>query len=410
MMRKETKMLIFNAIRLSAAGHPYSAIAERLGSTKWRIAWFRKTYRDLWDDLLRKEQDAIVAAVRAAAGTSAALEDAARYLALAEAAQKITDDRGESLFVKSKEATLSQFFEGYYLATSNAGKDAVYQLRLTINRWVLYSADPPLREIDSAMLGGFKKFLFGQPGLHRNTFASARTVAGKLKHLQGVLDKAGPSGPRNRDGANILERVPWVRPPKVPQPIPDIVSDEHLGACYRAAERLGKPVIDGVETVDWWRALLVVAFNTGLRRGTLFSLRMADIDWEGERLVIPASRMKSARAHIVHLNKTALDHLQNIRTDRDLVFPWPGNDRKFFVWFHKLQDLAGIPKEEHFGLHAIRRTTATKLWENDPQAAQLALGHVGSDVTLKHYVQSAGIVQRALDALPQPEAFGAKAG
>ncbi len=192
---------------------------------------------------------------------------------------------------------------------------------------------------------------------------------------------------------------------KVPQPISVIVSAEHLDACYRAADRLGHPVVNDIDPADWWRALLVVTYNTGLRRGTLFALQMADIDWQGKQLVIPPEHMKSGQAHIMHLNKVALDHLQKIRTDRELVFPWPENYRRFYLWFHKLQDLANIPRPEHFGLHGIRRTTATALWEIAPQAAQLALGHAGSEVTRKHYVQSSGIVARALDALPQPAAF-----
>ena len=77
---------------------------------------------------------------------------------------------------------------------------------------------------------------------------------------------------------------------------------------------------------------------------------------------------------LIHLNKTALEHLRKIRTDRELVFPLPVTLFAFHKWFHKLQNLAGIPRDEHFGLHGIRRTTATALWEIAPHAAQLALG------------------------------------
>ena len=40
-------------------------------------------------------------------------------------------------------------------------------------------------------------------------------------------------------------------------------------------------------------------------------------------------------------------------------------------------------------------------------AAQYALGHTASDVTIKHYVDGGPLVARVLDQLPQPEAFAA---
>ena len=102
-----------------------------------------------------------------------------------------------------------------------------------------------------------------------------------------------------------------------------------------------------------------------------------------------------------------MGHLQKTRTDREYILPLTVKDlHTFHKWFHKLQYLAGIPKGEHFGLHGIRRTVATRLWENNPEAAQLALGHVAAAITRRHYIQSADIVSRALDLLPQPEAFG----
>jgi integrase len=70
-----------------------------------------------------------------------------------------------------------------------------------------------------------------------------------------------------------------------------------------------------------------------------------------------------------------------------------------------LQDSAGIPRKEHFGLHVIRKTAATVLAGFSPQAAQLALGHRSLTTTVNHYINPTSIVAAALDAMPQP--FGA---
>ena len=92
------------------------------------------------------------------------------------------------------------------------------------------------------------------------------------------------------------------------------------------------------------------------------------------------------------------------------MFPWPFPRKNFYVCFHKLQKSAGIPREEHFGLHAIRKTLGTALWESSPQAAQFALGHSSDRVTQDYYVAGGGLVARALDALPQPAAFAEAMG
>ncbi len=225
-----------------------------------------------------------------------------------------------------------------------------------------------------------------------------------------MLDKLGPPGRGNRDALGVLDRVPWVQRPRLEEKIPKTVATELIADCLKAAVAMNWPIIPGIRPPAWWRALLIVVWNTALRRSTLFSMRLEDVDWEKSRLVLPAARMKSRRPMIVHLNSHAIAALRSIYTEvryRTLVFPMaadesPRTARHFHEAFHRLQDEAGIPKKHHFGLHSIRRTVATALYEVSPGAAQFALGHTTADVTRKHYVDGGGLVARALDALPQP--------
>jgi integrase len=169
------------------------------------------------------------------------------------------------------------------------------------------------------------------------------------------------------------------------------------------------PRFDGVRAPAWWRALLAVTYNTGLRAGTLFRLRMSDVDFGAHRLQVRAGANKSRKTFYVPLNATALAHLVTIRTDRELVFPWPFTRDWFYETFHRLQAAAAIPSDQHFGLHALRRTLATALYATSPAAAQLALGHSSVKTTEAFYVGQAAVVAPALDALPQPSAFAAAA-
>ena len=84
------------------------------------------------------------------------------------------------------------------------------------------------------------------------------------------------------------------------------------------------------------------------------------------------------------------------------MFPLNAFHHTFYNWFHRLQDLAAIPRKEHFGLHAIRRTAATALAGISPQSAQLALGHTALATTMNHYIDPTAIVGAALDGMAQP--------
>ena len=65
----------------------------------------------------------------------------------------------------------------------------------------------------------------------------------------------------------------------------------------------------------------------------------------------------------------------------------------------------GDTGEGSFWVARLRRTAATILWEKDPAAVQLLLGHSASRVTQRHYVNSFGILSRAAESFPQPAGF-----
>jgi len=199
--------------------------------------------------------------------------------------------------------------------------------------------------------------------------------------------------------------VPWVRPPRVDYRLKPVVPLDRLADCYTAAVAMDVPRINGHRASLWWRVLLVTAYGTALRRRSLFELRWEWLDLNAGRGVIPSGSMKSRRPLVVYLNPTAVDHLRRFRDDRELVFPWPRGDRNFDTCFHRLQDAAGIPRADHFGLQSVRRLSATMLWQGNPSAAQFALGHTQMSVTQRSYVDGGALVAQALNALPQPEAF-----
>ena len=123
------------------------------------------------------------------------------------------------------------------------------------------------------------------------------------------------------------------------------------------------------------------------------------------------------RYQTIHLNAVAAEHLVRIRTDRELLFPWPLSLTEFNRHWHKLLTAAGVARQDHFALCSIRPTAGTILWVLNPKAARLCLGHQDAATTIHHYVAGQALIARALDdlpevfvargldALPQPAAF-----
>ncbi|MCA9221246.1 MAG: tyrosine-type recombinase/integrase, partial [Planctomycetales bacterium] len=347
----------------------------------------------------------VVEAVRATAGTDAALDDPARYIATASAADKWIASQGESLFpATDSRPTLTSFYRDYYrpICLDDAKPTTIATYETFLRHWVLLTADPPLAKITTEVLAKFRACQMKMRGSKPSSRKSPNSVRSVLRHVQAILDKAGPPGRRNRDAAGVLDQVPYIKPPKATVRVKPVPTMEQIDQVYRGCVAADSPRFDGIKPPAWWRALLIVALNTGFRRGTLFSLRLADVRWDERAVVVNPEHVKNSVGCIVPLNDTTIEHLRAIRTDRELLFPWPHHRRHFQTCFHRLQAASGIAIDDHFGLHGIRRLAATLLWEYSPAVAQLTLGHASINTTRKHYVAGGDMMRRAIDQLPQP--------
>ena len=326
------------------------------------------------------------------------------YMRLAKAAEKWTAEQEAALFPTSDtDLSLSGFFKVYYRQNciADAKSNTIHQYEVCVRLWQRITGDPPLRLVTNTVICKFRDTLLRMTGRFGKPY-SVNTVASKLTQIQAILDAAGPPRPHHRDAAGILTQVPYAKPPRKRFKTPTIVTVEQLELVYEAASKMEMPNSSGILPVKWWRALLSVAINTALRRGSLFALQWQWVDFKNHKLVIPADAMKRNRPHVVPLNADALAHLESIRRKSGLVFPWPYSKEWFSQCFKTLQEHAGIKPADWFGLHALRRTAATLLWKHCPEAAQIVLGHRSSLITLQHYVEPAEAATAGLDKLTAP--------
>jgi len=408
-----TRAAIRKATALKAAGWSDKDVCRELGVKRETLRHWRKRYGAIYQADYDRAMETALVVVQRQAGTSAILDDPEAFLRQALAVERWAAEKDRPIFPPPDEITLSTFYRSRYLPVrlGDAQPRTIDAYEQTIRYWVLLIGDPPLADITTETLCLFRDLVgraLGRPPVHP---LSPNTIRKHLRVIQAVLDHAGPPVRGNRDAAGILDKTPpWIRPPRPTFRPVRVVSFDQLNHVYLAAVAMDAPRLYGLKPPAWWRALIVTAYNTGLRKGNLFNLRMDQVDWPNRRLHLPPEGAKTRRGQDVHLNQTTMAHLLAIRTDREYVFAWPQAIRQFDRLFHRLQDFAGIPRPEHFGLHAIRKTTGTALWRHSPQAAQLELGHTTLKTTIDHYIQGDDILRAALDGLPQPEAFGAEAG
>lgn len=302
-----------------------------------------------------------------------------------------------------------------------------------LDHWERLTADPDFRDIDEQTLFEFQQsliddagpapdeqMLFGwesEPAARRRRSKRSRarapvlqpTTANKiLRHVMAILNRLGPKAHGNPEGRGLIATVPYVRPlPEEPRD-PRTASEEEIGRIYRAAEdaEWPHPLATGVPTADWWRALVVVLYNLGLRRNDFLSLQFAEIDFRGHSLRRKSEKTRKRKPKPLH--SVVIDHLSRIlpppEKPRLCVFGLPESQRQLYKTWYQIQESAGL-SEPYYTFHEIRKTCGTAYYEVNPAAAQSILEHSSIATTDKYYANCDPILQRAVDQLRQPAAF-----
>ncbi len=136
------------------------------------------------------------------------------------------------------------------------------------------------------------------------------------------------------------------------------------------------------DSTPWLKTLVVVALNTGLRRGELGNLVWSDIDLKRSSLVVHGKGAKSGQTRHIPLNDTAKSALKAFRGD---VLPM-GNIHVFGAcnfrkpWAEVLEK-SGI---ESFRFHDCRHTFASRLVSAGVplNTVRELMGHSKLDMTL----------------------------
>ena len=321
--------------------------------------------------------------------------------------------------------SIRDFFTRHFTPVFLAGGKArtIEEYSITVKKWTGIFGDVALCDLTVVMLARFRDELVAGTGKASGTRLSPATVNKHLRHLNHIIGKAGPPGPRNRDALGILNSTPWVKSLKVLRCRPHTVDFSLLGEAYRAARFARLPKVEGCEGCEgregyegyeggegyrqnWWRALYVTAYTTAFRRGALFSLVWDDVDVAAAIVGLPAEFDKCGVERVKPLHRAAIAHLLKIRLPgRRKLFEWRHGWKAFYKEWHTIQDMAGIETKDHFTLHDLKRTAGTELSDvASPWVVQQMLDHASIN-TSRHYVNVARKLRPAVDRMSMPECF-----
>jgi integrase len=155
-------------------------------------------------------------------------------------------------------------------------------------------------------------------------------------------------------------------------------------------------------TCDHLTPIVLIALNTGMRRGELFSMQWIDIDFKAKNLAVRGENSKTSKTRIIPLNNEAFSVLmkwEKQTTKKLFIFPGK-NDKKLTdikTAFKNLLKLAKImttaeakqkelPIINGFWFHALRHTFASKLAMKgvDLNTIRELLGHSDIKMTMRY--------------------------
>ncbi len=175
-----------------------------------------------------------------------------------------------------------------------------------------------------------------------------------------------------------------------------------LAACHAAA---APAALSHAARETWWQTLILVAYNTGLRIGSLMALEWEMLSDNSEWVRVP---VKGGDTKSVFVNVHARAALNTMRALSEegskRIWYWPHN----FEWLdeqrRRILQASGLPFERRLGFHAIRKAMCTEASRIDPLAASMQAGHSDMRMTMQHYINPSRAAT-AVSELPQPKWF-----
>ena len=178
-----------------------------------------------------------------------------------------------------------------------------------------------------------------------------------------------------------------------------------LQMLLASCDRIDRKLRMGLYVRDYFRALLLTAYDTGLRPSDLFLIHWGQFS-KNDRSILLVQH-KTRKPHIAFLGDETVEAIERIRGLRDRVFPltWGGIRRWMELIFEGAvtQGFVRLPGKN---LGTLRKTNATEVYIVDGEAAAAeSLGHTsGTRIVRKHYIDHRALRKYSVPRRPHDKA------
>ncbi len=231
----------------------------------------------------------------------------------------------------------------------------------------------------------------------QQTKLAPQTFNKHLRHLRSIFSELVDQ--------EELVKAPRCRPLPEDDPVVRIASGSELERLHASAEGANWPLPErsGVPAATYWRALIVTAYTTGLRKSDLLNVRAVDIDQKQRLLTYRACKTRKLR--VIPVAQEALDQLAplfRVRQPGQALFYSTKSRRQFYREWAAIQERAGILSK--INVHDLRSTCGSMVYQTAGiYAASEMLAHSSIQITRKHYVATsiaAESLRQAVDQIP----------
>jgi integrase len=195
-----------------------------------------------------------------------------------------------------------------------------------------------------------------------------------------------------------VEHRPDVPIEVAPHRVPEAWTAAELRKLYRTIDQLPGNV-GLVPASDFWRALLLVLWDSAERIGAVVALEWPNIDLRRKWVRFPAETRKGGRDDsAVRLSDDAVAALRKIRAKEGPVFPWPWSPTYLWHRYGSILRRAGLPDDRMSKFHRIRKSVASHV-EAAGGNATIMLRHSDRRVTEKYIDPRISKRQQPVDIL-----------
>ena len=264
--------------------------------------------------------------------------------------------------VLAERTTFGEVVERYIQEVIGKGrgyKEHTYRLKALIKR--------PIAKLNMAALTPIKIAEYRDE--RAKTLAPA-TVIHELAYFSAIINHA-----RREWGISIVNPIPMVKKPQMPQGRNRILSEDELIRLYGA-------LTPRVKNANHWMLPLVkFALETAMRRGEILGLRWECVDLQKRTAFIPLT--KNGESRTVPLSSGAIELLRTLPIDlKGRVFPLTG--RQVSAAMERARIKAKLD-DWHF--HDLRHMAITRLAEKLPNLIELSAvsGHKSLAMLKRYY-------------------------